>query len=473
MMRIVARLSVVVALLGQPFSVAAQSARNAAVAIIPAKGKGGPRLDPQLKLLEPSIKAQATVVSFKAYQKAARKLRIKPKDLAVVENACAVGRDLHLSHVVIVQGATNKVGEGRAKKMVSSATVSVVAVESGETIFTQNYVLRGKKLTSDVAEQIARDVLPRIAPPPPPPAPVAEPAIEPPPPPPALEPAPPAAEPPPPAPQPEPVAAPEPAPAPAPEPMPAPPPPPSRQKWRPALTLRLGALSSYRSGRIRDNTPTKALTYDLGGGIPRPLPMAQLEFFPLALGGDGSWYEGIGLEGEGIYGNTVTQISTTPKTDTTSTVVGASGGLALRFVLWNSDTAADFKLRGGYGLFRFPLAAGNFPGVRYSGLYAGGTLTLPIVHAVQLVLSGRYEPKVTIAGHATTIGTSVSSASAMHGEGGLRFVFGIVEIGLMGRYDRYSARFTGTSTLQNSSQYTAASFTDTYAGGELTLGVRL
>ncbi|MBN1961142.1 MAG: hypothetical protein JW841_09360 [Deltaproteobacteria bacterium] len=467
----VTRICLVMVVLSLPVVAAAQSAPSPVVTLIPTKGRGGPRLDRQMKLLEPAIKEQAAVVSYRLYRKTAKKLRIRGRKIASIESVRTIGRELNLTHAIIIEGKAERVRVGKRRKKVYSAMVTVVALDTGENVFTQNYVLKGRKLTANVASQIAQDVLMNMVPPPPPPEPVAEP--EPPPPPPAAEPPPVVEEPPPP--EPEPIAI---APLPEPKPVFEPPPPPKksiRAKWRPALHFRLGAIGSFRHGRIRDKTPTEALTYEPSGSLLKPSPMAlaQLEFFPLAFGGNGSWYEGLGIDGEGIYTKTVTQIASNPKTEVKSTIVGANGGLVYRLVLWNSKTAADFKLRAGYGIFRFPLAKGSFPGVRYSGIYAGGTFTLPIVESLQIVVSGRYEPKVTLEGRIKNLGSSSKSAYAWHAEGGLRLIFDMIEVGLLGRYDHYFARYKDQSTLDYTSQYLNAAFQDAYTGALLTVGIQL
>lgn len=503
-------------LLATASSAAAQSTQPT-VAIVPAKAKGGPNLGPQLKpMVERPLKSQASIIPFKAFQKAARKAKVKPKDVATVSGATTIGAALELTHVVIVEGLTERIGEGKKKKAVHSAKVTVLAVDSGESLFTQSYVLKGKRLTKDVGQQIVADITPILAPPaepempapveevapPPPEAPVAD----------AQPPQDPSLE--------QPTGTPEPAlenagadptlasadgavpaddsvpadgaglesgvpgdaamteaaPVP-PEPEAAPSEPAGkRASWRPGLVARLGALGFVRNGTIEDDSATPALSYSPpdGGATPMPAGVVQLEVYPLAFGGTGKWYEGIGIDAEGSFTQVVTEVgatSTSSATEVTSTVFGGRGGLSLRFVLWDSETAADVKVRAGYGMFQFPLSEGSFPGVRFAGAYAGATVTVPLMRQLAIVVGLTYTPSLSVLDRAEDIGESLESGSGFTGETGLKLTFGALEVGLIGRMEQYSMAFTGPSSLDNVS-YTDATFEDTYAGALLTGGYR-
>lgn len=497
---------------------AAAQSTTPTLSVVPSKVKGGPNLGPQLKpMVEKPLKSQATVVPFKAFQKAARKAKVKPRELATASGATTVGRALELTHVVVVEGFTEKIGEGKKKKAVHSARVTVLAVDSGESLFTQSYVLKGKRLTKDVGQQIVADLTPVLAPAAAPevPAPVDETAPTPP----------------------------EAPPAPVVDAQPtdgtfegspvdgapadgaaleegfgeagagdagtdaalastdasiptdaamtesAPVPPESepafvpveegtgkRASWRPGLVVRLGAVGFVRNGTIEDDSATAPLTYSPPEDT-LSVPMAglvQLELYPLAFGGRGRWYEGLGLDAEALVTQIETEVAATATSDATtvkSNVFSARGGLSLRFVLWDSETAADVKVRAGYGMFQFPLDAGNFPGVSFKGPYAGGTVTVPLVPKLAIVVGGTYTFGLSVGDRAADIGQSLDSATAFTGEGGLRLTLGALEVGLVGRMEQYSAAFTGTSSLDGV-QYTDATFEDTYAGGMLTAGYR-
>jgi hypothetical protein len=467
----------------------AQEADKPAVAIVPVRGR--PNLTSQLKLLEATLKDSVMVVPLKGYQKAARRAKVKAREMATPAGAATIGRELKLTHVILVQGVRERIGEGRSKKTVSSAKVTVVAIETGEAIFTQSYVLKGSRLTRDVAEQIQGELLPRLVPPPPEPvpAPVAEtePAVPPPPaappelPPPAPEASPPAsAEPalapatPPPASEPVAVAVAEPPPLPvAPE---------TSLSWksrrrRPGLIVRLGAWGFQRNAKISDALGTAPLSYEppKGSVMPMPAGIMQLELYPLSFGGSGAWYEGFGIEGEGSFTQVVTVVQTESKQEIKSIVYAARGGLSLRFVLWDSESAIELRVRGGYGLLQFPLSSGSFPGVKFAGPYAGGGLTVPFFrHQLSFVLSCSYSPSITVTDRASQIGASLNSASAIVAEGGFRFSLARFEVGLVGHWEQYSASFSGASTLSGIAQtYTDAKFKDTYTGGFLTAGMQL
>jgi hypothetical protein len=204
-----------------------------------------------------------------------------------------------------------------------------------------------------------------------------------------------------------------------------------------------------------------------------PAAMATLELYPLAFGGSGSWYEGLGIDGAVTYTQVVTQVQTTPSKKTvTSQVMSGRGGLSLRFVLWDSESALDVRVRGGYGLFKFPLKEGAFPGVSFAGPYAGLTFTLPVIKSLAVVLGGTYTPMLAISGRATQLGTS-SSGTSYGAEGGVRLSFGAVQVGVMGQFDRFALKYKGTSTMPGSAAYDNAKFTDQYAGVALTAGVAL
>ncbi len=453
-----------------PASTHAQEKPSATVAVVPG-AEPGPKLNAQLKKIERALRDQATVVPFRGYRKAARKAKVKLKDFATTEGMMAVGRELKLSHVIVVQGVAERVTEGKRRRTVNSAVVSLVAIETGEKIFTQTYELKGRTITRNITDQMVGDLKPHLAPVPVPEPVAEEPIPEPPMAPEPVAPAPPPEEPPPP---------------PEPEPLPvviAPeePPPPiiersTRARVRPGFVLRLGGFGFFRNAEVSDSTATDPLVYEpRDTGIKKVMPggIAQLEFYPMALGGDGSWYEGIGIEGEGIF----TQVSTVVQDseDTIkSTVYGGRGGLSLRFVLWNSKTAADIKLRGGYSLFDFPLDAGEFPSMSLAGPYAGATLTWPIVSAVAVVVSGHYSPMLKVQGEGEQIGTSQEKGSSMLVEGGLRFLPAPLEIGLMARFEKFSATFEGASNLgETAPVYTNATFSDVYQMAYLTIGVQL
>lgn len=476
----------------------AEGPQRPAVVVAPVASKGGPKLDAQLKLLEGPMKSQATIVPYKAYQKAAKKLKVKPKDAVTPAAAVDIGKELKLTHVVLVEGATEKIGEGKKAKAVSQARVSVLSMATGEKVFTQTYVLKGKKLTADVAAQIASELMPKLVPEPAPatPAPVAEStAAQPPPPPPPLAPelptpgadaTPVASE----AAMPPPAAEPAPAPAPGPDPTPAPvvavlepppadvslaapPPPPGKAaSWRPGLVLHVGALGFWRNGKVADGTATPVEYSSGGSAVPMPAAKATLEVYPLAFGGDGAWYEGLGLDGAVSYTQVVTEVTATPKKNVTSPVMSGRGGLSLRFVLWNAENALDVRVRGGYGLMKFPLKEGAFPGMTFAGPYAGLTLTYPVISSLAIVLGGTYTPTLAVSGRATELGTS-SSGSAFGAEGGLRVSFGTVQVGIMGQLDQYTVKYKGASTLAGPPTYTGAKFTDQYAGVALTAGLAL
>src|SRR5690606_16571537 len=113
-----------------------------------------------------------------------------------------------------------------------------------------------------------------------------------------------------------------------------------------------------------------------------------------------------------------------------------------RFVFWDSPSAPDLRLRGGYGFFQFPLPARSFPGMRVLAPYAGAAITLPIVPEFAFYLAGSYSPQLTVEGRAKQLGT-IESAVSFDAEGGVRLVFEPFQVGLVARIKQYDIKYKG------------------------------
>jgi hypothetical protein len=470
------------------------------VVIVSVKGKKpAPNLTPQVKpMLERAFAGKATVVPFKKYQATAKKLKIKPKDMNTVAAAANIGRELQVTHVLIVESQSEKVGAGKKKKVINSAKVSLVETASGDVVLGSIYSLKGKKLTKDVGVQIVGDSVAKMT--------VAAPVPEP-----AAEAAPPPAPDAPPAP--EPVAdAPPPPPEPAADataiapaeaeattnvastqampdeaatqpvevaavtPVDAAPPAVVAEAmesdikspgWRPGLILRLGALEFLRRGRVEDDTRVDPVTY---GGQPLPAGLLQLELYPLAFGGRGSWSEGIGIGGEVVVTQARTIVNEDTEEEATNNVLTGKGGLALRFVLGRSVTSPELKLLLGYTYSQFPLPTGVFPGLRYKGPYAGGSFYLPFVESFGVLVGGGYAPSLTVEGRAERLG-ELDSASSYVAEGGFRLQFSAFELSFMARMTQFSATYTGPSALTDIRSFTDASLSDRFLSGYVAAGM--
>lgn len=490
---------------------AVASAQEISIAIVPARAKGGPNLKGKIrKMVERPLKASYTVLKFNAYKKAGRKVSVKGKAIFAKDSAVPVGTEAGATHVLHIEGQREKQTVGKRKKNVFFADATLIDVATGDVVYANRFQLKGKRLTPQIAAELVDGVTQALASPAEPPEPPPEEA-----PPGDLEP----------------PVAPD---APAPpggvaqgagpegevvasgegdamlEPIPAgsqremgageppleerppeePPPadtvalgssidrptisvsepfvPRKRKRWRPALHVGVGALYLSR---------TATLTTAGDGEPPRyegPLPggILRVAFYPLALGGRGAIYEGVGLHLESQF-HRVETVDEATDTSVASNVIGAGGGLSFRFVFWDSETAPDFTLKVGYRIFIFPLSKTSFPGTRYATPYYGGQFTIPFIPEVGLVLGGDYMFPVATSGKLKRLGEErVWTPRAFRAEGGVRLFFDPFEIRLVARFAQWDSRFKGTTDLESSgAQYENVKLRDTMIGGIITGGV--
>lgn len=242
-----------------------------------------------------------------------------------------------------------------------------------------------------------------------------------------------------------------------------------RKRWRPALHLGVGGLYLWRVADLTTADESEPPAYE----GPLPGGFLRVDFYPLALGGSGAIYEGIGLHLESQFHRVETIVDETTDTSVVSNVLGAGGGLSFRVVFWDSETAPDFTLKAGYRIFFFPLELGPFPGTRYATPYAGGQFTIPIIPEVGVVLGGDYMFPVATSGKLKRLGEErVWKPRAFRGEGGVRLFFDPFEILVVGRYEQWDSRFKGTTRLENSAnQYENVKLSDKMMGGFVTGGV--
>ncbi len=466
------------------------SAQDVSVIVVSTKGKGGPNLTPQVKkLVEKPLKASVKLVPFTSYKKAAKRAGIKPKDMFRTDSAATIGKEAGVSHILVVEGQMEQTKEGKKKKKSFYADVSLIEAGSGDVVFTSRYALKGKKLSPQIASTLVSEVSQSIA----------KPAVAEAPPPPAEEvPAAPEAPAGPEAPPEAPAAptdatlaaAPTETPPEVPPETPAETPPtdtvaaltppasedtslsttgdlePAKAKrWRPALHFALGGMALQRKAEMTaaDGSPP---------GYEGPVPggSVRMSFFPLAIGGDGSFIEGLGLHADSQLFLVKTEVDPETKETFESTVLSANGGLSFRVVFWDSPTAPDFELRGGYGMFVFPLSNAAFPGTRYAGAYGGGQFTIPFMEQLALIVGGHYQFALTTTGKLRLLG-DLDQATAFRGEGGVRLTFAPFEILLLGRFEQYTAAFTGvTDPKLSTTVYTDVELTDQLYGGQALVG---
>jgi len=474
---------------------AAQAGAKPKIIVVPGKGK--PAVPPPVikNLIEKALAEQADVMALGAYKKAInakvqKKLSLKPKDLLTPEGLAAAAPEVGLTHALIVEGVKEMPGGGKKGKPTISIKVTLLKLPSGEQAFSNAFAYtKGNKLTPDVATPMMEAVLaaltatPETSPapvaaeqPPPPAAPAAETA--------AAEPTPVAAEPPPaPAPASAPVASADPAPAAEPAPAPQPVAEPATTvtaaaprerataaKARPGLAVTAGAFAFFRKAQVSDGTVPMPLTYTTKASEPLPGVIARLELYPLAFGGNGSWYEGFGLDAEAVFTRVSTQIDGTPPKLVPSNIVGGKGGLSVRVGIGDDS---DVRVRLGYSMFQFPLEGSGFPGLSFQAPYAGLGATFGLAKQVAVVLAADYLLKMSVGDGGKLLGT-LGSGAAYHAEGGLRLTFAPIRIDVLARLEQYGATFKGTTTMTNVvQQYTNAKISDRYISGFALAGIEM
>ncbi|MEE8408389.1 MAG: hypothetical protein V3T05_02170 [Myxococcota bacterium] len=476
--------------------------------VISSKARGGPNLKSKLrKMVEKPLKRQFNLLKLAAYKKAGKKVGVKGKAIFSKDAAVPVGSEVGATHVLIIEGQMEKqAGKKKRKKKVYFAEATLIEVATGDVVWANRIQLKGKKMTPQMGSEIVNSVSEAVKTPAEPPAPPEEDLVEEP-----IDPPPPPDAPPPP----EDGVEGEPSPEESPfgsdplvvaggepdgdpieagtetdvppesesiaetpmtgltaslgtdtlisvsEPIPTR----RRKRWRPALHVGAGAIYMWRKAVLSArNSDPPAYEGPLPGGF------LKIDFFPLALGGNGAFYEGIGLHLEGqFYPKIETIVDEATGETVSSRIIGASGGLSLRIVFWDSATAPDVTLKAGYGIFFFPLDRGPFPGTRYKGPYAGGAFNIPFSEQVGLVLGGAFYPRITPSGKLKKLGDERKvKPTAFRGEGGLRLFFDPFEILLVGRFEQFDSRYKGPTELENSvNQYENVKLRDRMFGGFL------
>lgn len=477
-------LAVILLTLGalQPAQGAAPRAR---VVVVPVATKGNPNLKSQIAtLVEKPLKKDAQIIPFTTYERAGHDRGLSAQVMSSPDAAKPAGVAAGASHVLLLEGVTEKEKVGKKKKVLYYVSVSLVEVATGETIFTKRYELKGKKLSAGVVTALLGDVVPKLQVPAPP-----TPIVEPPPPLPpevgngprasqdpagtgALDPnAPPAQDP---------NSTAEGAGAPV---VAVPPvvetPPTSTLRARPGLRLAVGGIGFQRIGLINvtgtDTPPCYCVTAGgvnpvFGGGAFRA------ELYPLSFHGIGAASEGLGLHVDATLAQVKTAVEGSDGT-TTSTVLDVAAGLTYRLVLGDSLLAPDLQFRVGYSLYNFPLKSSPFPGLTYRAPYGGLLVTLPLAEAFGFLLGGRVLAPIQAGGDAGQLGTpaaGIKNALGFHVEGGLRLTFAPLEITLLGFYKQYNVKFTGSTTFEESTsslQFNDVGLSDKIYGGSLLVGL--
>ena len=476
------------------------SGTKPSVAIIVTKAKGAPDLTANVKKqVESLLKKSVTVLPFPKLVAAAKKAELTKADVTTLASAASVGKAGGVSHLVYVESQIEP-DAANPKKKAQFASVTLVDVATGNTVFTERYALKAARFAPDTPAPLVEKLVAAITAPPQPAEPPKPTEI-------SEAPAPDASK------ADATAAGTSPAPAPtetgaapgaaATTPTEATTPvantttaetsaaaptaatgrdsestaatssgsePTKNGSWRPAIRADVGYIFLQRDARIgiHGGGPIKYV-WPLNGGY------ARGEVFPLALGGTGRWYEGIGVHAEGDFMYALTEkwgfsIQEGSKRKVKSGVGGGSAGLSLRLVFWNSETAPDLTLKGGYRIFVFPLKEGAFPGTRYSSAYVGGTVAVPIIPLLAITVGGRYFPGLKVSGRLVRLG-HMESANAWDAEGGVRVSLAPFEILALGRFEQSVTKYTGGTNLDDSSkQYRDVRLQDRMYGGLLAVG---
>ena len=437
------------------------------ITILHVKGKG-PNLQKFLKFIEKSLsKEKIKLVGFNIYQKLAKQEKIKPKDLTLPQTVEAVGTKAQLTHVLLVEGTSEVVKIGKKNKKVSYARTLLLDAKNGTTVHEAKFTLTGVRLTPELAEQIAIDTVNKLKeiwdltqkeaaasaqePPPPPATPASN----------------------------ETTVQEEPAPAPQPEPEPtrtepvAQTPPPEPQapvlngRHRPALYFHAGLIGLQRDSTLGSNTEQSPPSYASNGLLPGL--MLEAELFPLAFGGDGGVVEGIGIF---VDGYAIKVKSNVGENSVNSNVSSYTAGLTYRLVLGDSEISPDIRFNAGYHNYIFPLADGPFPGAAVSSPTIGVRFTLPVFEALNIFAGGHYLIGATTSGDVSHLG-SKKSVGGFRGEGGFQILIQPLIVQLAGRFDQYSAKFSGNPEFAPLVLFENVKFQDRFVGGYITAGIVL
>lgn len=487
----------------------AEAGETPRVVVVSSQQKGGPKIQPQVQsYVERALKKSTTLVPFGAYYSAARAAGFKGNAIFGPEAAIPGGRGVGATHVLFVTSSVEP--GGHRSKAGPVAVVNLIAVGTGEALFSHRYSLVNKKLTASLGAQIVAAVNDRLAPattasptltapalsapPPAAPAPVMAPpdnrlpadigpgsqdaAVVPDPPQVAPEPAyvPPA------------VAAPASSPAPpapataatSPEPTvtvaKAVKPPGVRQdSWRPGFSGSVGALVYWRTAQLAADNSTSPPCYCAPAGKSAPAfsrLALRFDLYPGAFGGVGAWYEGFGVHVDGSVG--------WPKTALTSgTIVSQPSGQILanvqyRWVVVQAKLSPELLLGVGYSSYSFPLNGAVFPGLGFRSVAIDLGATVPMgTDALAFVVRADLMPSVVGFGGTNALGSQAGGGFGAHVEAGFRGrIIDHIDLSALFMFEHYNVSFAGNTKLVNpvGGQLKNASVTDRLLGVYLLAG---
>lgn len=492
-------LSLVICALLRPGAAAA--AQTPHLVIVSSQQKGGPKIQPQVQShVERALKKSTTLVAFAAYYSASRAAGFKGSAIFGPEAAIAGGRGVGATHVLFVTSSVES--GGKRSKAAPMAIVNLIAVGTGETLFSHRYALVGRKLTASLGAQIVAAVNERLAPATTPSPALAAPAAA----------APVASAPavvmapadnrlptdigpglqdaavipePPQASQDSAAASTPPAPAAAATQATAMAPEASRRAaalldarqagWRPGFSGSIGALIYWRTAVLDAANAISPPCYCAPNGQKAPTFSRfalRLDIYPGSFGGVGAWYEGIGVHVDASLGS--------PKTALPSGVVisEASGQILAdvqyRWVVVASKLSPELLLGVGYSSYSFPLSGAVFPGVGFRSVAIDLGASLPLgTDALAFVARADLMPALTGFGGTQALGTQAGGGFGVHVEAGFRGrLIEHIDLSALFMFDRYNLSYMGTTKLVGSStgQLSGASVTDRLLGVYLLAG---
>ncbi len=489
-----------------PFSNAEAQGNKPQMVVLALKARGGANLKSVVRKYfeKPMAKTgKVHIVSAKAFKKGARSAKVRGKRLKTIEGAKTAAQAAGATHLLVLQGTMERQG----RKKLFYADVSLTDLNSGDVIFSGQYALKGRKLNKVTSANIIKEVYtslegaggsggdsveeppalepePELEPVDPPAAPEAptdpasggegDAAVA------TDDPAPGAT-----AGDEGTTAATEPGLIPVSEPSVVEDVPVksrrrrSKGKVRPALQLVVGSSFLQRNGEVRaPNAQQTPPCYCGAEGESNPFFPAgylAMEVYPLAFGGKGRIYEGIGLHMEAYYSKVKTLVNAETNETISSDFTGLRGGGTFRFVLWDSEVAPDIKLNFGASYFQFPLRQGAFPGVKYTGIYGGAGFDIPLMTPmVGLIGNFNYAFNVSTSGKTKLLGATLANGTIKQADGGIRLSFNPVEVRLLYKYEFTRTRYEGDTTLESSgAQFSNVRLRDRVMGFTLAVGVAL
>ena len=449
---------------------AAAAPDEATVLMVPVPGKAGPTFGPSVqRLVAQPLRDQVDVLPGPAFAALARRLRLRASSLHTAAGLRRLGHAAGATHVLVVEAV------GRRPHL--AANVSLVSVRSGRTLTSERYVLVGGHLSPALAAEMLRPLRLKLrkamggalgaknA--------DADEAT----------------------PMPEDGTSEDPTQALAPD---------DEMLGEDALEGNAASTDSgiYTRSSISDHMRAP-LRLVLGGNFIQreahlqgdgvgtdqapcycstrsnknpffPAVQLGLEFYPGALAGFGDWRGDFGLQADFVVTGVKTRYDqANPSSLITSTLLQLELGATYRHVFGTDSWQPVLQVGLGYSNFSFPLAKGGFPGVSYQAFYLAGQVLLPLgMPQVGLVLGTNLRPGLSAGDGAGKYLGKQTSGFAWRTDVGLRFAFDRFEVQALGRYQKYTASYSGSSSIPDSnSPLNNPKLSDALLQGMLTFSV--